>query len=106
MATPSSPARRAVARRPADRDVAMVFQNHALCSHLNVLENIAFSLRVRGIPSTSANGRPALRPSRLGWATSPGARPAWPFQSDTATKHAAHEHAGFPHLTGPARPGP
>jgi multiple sugar transport system ATP-binding protein len=32
-----------------DRDVAMVFQNYALYPHLNVLENIAFSLRVRGI---------------------------------------------------------
>jgi multiple sugar transport system ATP-binding protein len=32
-----------------DRDVAMVFQNYALYPHLNVLQNIAFSLRVRGI---------------------------------------------------------
>jgi multiple sugar transport system ATP-binding protein len=32
-----------------ERDVAMVFQNYALYPHLNVLENIAFSLRVRGI---------------------------------------------------------
>ena len=33
-----------------ERDVAMVFQNYALYPHLNVLGNIAFSLRVRGIP--------------------------------------------------------
>jgi multiple sugar transport system ATP-binding protein len=32
-----------------DRDVAMVFQNYALYPHLNVLQNIAFSLRVRGV---------------------------------------------------------
>jgi multiple sugar transport system ATP-binding protein len=32
-----------------DRDVAMVFQNYALYPHLNVLDNIAFSQRVRGI---------------------------------------------------------
>jgi multiple sugar transport system ATP-binding protein len=35
-----------------DRDVAMVFQNYALYPHLNVLQNIAFSLRVRGIPKS------------------------------------------------------
>jgi multiple sugar transport system ATP-binding protein len=33
---------------PKDRDVAMVFQNYALYPHLNVAENIAFGLRVRG----------------------------------------------------------
>ena len=33
-----------------DRDVAMVFQNYALYPHLNVLDNIAFALRVRGVP--------------------------------------------------------
>src|SRR5580765_3708248 len=32
-----------------DRDVAMVFQNYALYPHMNVLDNIAFSLRVRGV---------------------------------------------------------
>ena len=35
---------------PKERDVAMVFQNYALYPHLNVLENIAFSLRVGGVP--------------------------------------------------------
>ena len=32
-----------------ERDVAMVFQNYALYPHLNVLDNIAFSLRVRDV---------------------------------------------------------
>ena len=32
-----------------ERDVAMVFQNYALYPHMNVIENIAFSLRVRGV---------------------------------------------------------
>ncbi|MGH2850286.1 MAG: ABC transporter ATP-binding protein [Solirubrobacteraceae bacterium] len=32
-----------------DRDVAMVFQNYALYPHLNVHQNIAFSLSVRGV---------------------------------------------------------
>jgi multiple sugar transport system ATP-binding protein len=34
---------------PKERDVAMVFQNYALYPHLDVLQNIAFSLRVRGV---------------------------------------------------------
>ena len=33
---------------PRDRDVAMVFQSHALYPHLSVRENIAFGLKVRG----------------------------------------------------------
>ncbi len=32
---------------PADRDVAMVFQNYALYPHMSVYENIAFGLRMR-----------------------------------------------------------
>src|SRR6516164_7091584 len=34
---------------PKERDVAMVFQNYALYPHLNVLDNISFSLRVQGV---------------------------------------------------------
>ncbi len=34
---------------PKDRDIAMVFQNHALYPHMTVLENLAFGLKVRGI---------------------------------------------------------
>lgn len=33
--------------RPKDRDIAMVFQNYALYPHMNVRENIGFSLRMR-----------------------------------------------------------
>ncbi|MDO5714432.1 MAG: sn-glycerol-3-phosphate ABC transporter ATP-binding protein UgpC [Tissierellia bacterium] len=34
---------------PKDRDIAMVFQNYALYPHLNVYDNIAFSLKLRGV---------------------------------------------------------
>jgi len=34
---------------PAKRDVAMVFQSYALYPHMNVFENMAFGLRIRGM---------------------------------------------------------
>src|SRR5690348_14440937 len=33
---------------PKDRDIAMVFQNYALYPHMNVYENMAFGLKLRG----------------------------------------------------------
>ena len=33
---------------PADRDIAMVFQNYALYPHMSVYENMAYGLRNRG----------------------------------------------------------
>ena len=35
---------------PKDRDVAMVFQSHALFPHLTAFENLAFGLQLRGVP--------------------------------------------------------
>src|SRR5690349_17348937 len=35
---------------PADRDVAMVFQNYALYPSMTVARNISFGLRARGVP--------------------------------------------------------
>jgi len=34
---------------PKDRDIAMVFQNYALYPHMNVFQNIAFTLELRGV---------------------------------------------------------
>ncbi len=36
-------------RSPSNRNVAMVFQNYALYPHMNVRENVAYPLKVRGI---------------------------------------------------------
>ena len=34
---------------PADRDIAMVFQNYALYPHMNVFDNMAYGLKIRGL---------------------------------------------------------
>jgi multiple sugar transport system ATP-binding protein len=35
---------------PKDRDIAMVFQNYALYPHMSVRKNMAFALKMRGVP--------------------------------------------------------
>jgi multiple sugar transport system ATP-binding protein len=35
---------------PKDRDIAMVFQNYALYAHMNVFDNMAFSMNLRKLP--------------------------------------------------------
>ncbi len=37
-------------RDPAQRDMAMVFQNYALYPHMSVFQNMAYGLRIRGMP--------------------------------------------------------
>ncbi len=44
---------------PADRGLAMVFQSYALYPHLTVAENIAFPLRVAGVPAAERRARVA-----------------------------------------------
>jgi len=42
---------------PHQRDIGMVFQNYALFPHLTVRENIAFPLRMRGVPEKELTRR-------------------------------------------------
>ena len=42
---------------PGERDVAMVFQNHALMPHMSVLDNLSFGLRARGCKRQEARQR-------------------------------------------------
>ncbi len=51
---------------PQQRDVAMVFQNHALYPHMTVYENLAFGLRVRGTPRARLDQRVRLVAAQLG----------------------------------------
>ncbi len=42
---------------PAQRDIAMVFQNYALYPHMSVFENMAYGLRIRGLPRAEIRRR-------------------------------------------------
>ncbi|MFN3854535.1 MAG: sn-glycerol-3-phosphate ABC transporter ATP-binding protein UgpC [Phreatobacter sp.] len=42
---------------PKDRDIAMVFQNYALYPHMSVFENMAYGLRIRGLPKAEIVSR-------------------------------------------------
>src|SRR5690606_8724743 len=45
------------ARAPFDRDVNTVFQDYALFPHMNVIDNVAYGLRVRGMGRTERRAR-------------------------------------------------
>lgn len=42
---------------PADRDIAMVFQNYALYPHMSVFDNMAYGLKIRRIPKAEIRKR-------------------------------------------------
>ncbi len=45
------------ARDPAERDIAMVFQNYALYPHMSVFDNMAYGLRIRELPKDEIRRR-------------------------------------------------
>ncbi|MGN0064467.1 MAG: ABC transporter ATP-binding protein [Nocardioides sp.] len=44
---------------PKDRDIAMVFQNYALYPHMTVADNMAFALKLAGVPKAERAARVA-----------------------------------------------
>ena len=42
---------------PAERDIAMVFQNYALYPHMTVYNNMAYGLRIRSLPKAEIEAR-------------------------------------------------
>jgi sn-glycerol 3-phosphate transport system ATP-binding protein len=42
---------------PAERDIAMVFQNYALYPHMSVFENMAYGLKIRKLPAAEIKAR-------------------------------------------------
>ena len=61
---------------PAERDVAMVFQNYALYPHMTVYENVAFPLRARRVPEAEIDLRVKRAVARLELDALVGRRPA------------------------------
>jgi multiple sugar transport system ATP-binding protein len=51
---------------PAERDIAMVFQNYALYPHMTVRENMAFPLNCAGVPKAEATSRVERAAEALG----------------------------------------
>ncbi len=60
---------------PKDRDIAMVFQNYALYPHMTVGENLAFSLKLRHLPSEEVQARVSKAAATLGLGEYLGRKP-------------------------------
>jgi multiple sugar transport system ATP-binding protein len=61
---------------PAERDVAMVFQNYALYPHFTVFDNIAFPLRARAVATGDIDRRVRAAAERVGLGPLLGRKPA------------------------------
>ncbi len=55
--------------KPGDRNVAMVFQNYALYPHMSVFDNIAFPLKMTGVPRQETAARVQRAATALGLET-------------------------------------
>lgn len=51
---------------PEKRELAMVFQNYALFPHLNILDNLAFGLKIRGLGRTAQQEKAMAMLQRIG----------------------------------------
>ncbi len=60
---------------PRERDIAMVFQNYALYPHMSVAENLAFGLKLRGMPRAEIARRVDAAAAMLGLHEMLGRRP-------------------------------
>jgi sn-glycerol 3-phosphate transport system ATP-binding protein len=51
---------------PSARDIAMVFQNYALYPHMSVFENMAYGLKIRGLPRAEIRAKVDAASALLG----------------------------------------
>ena len=51
---------------PAQRDIAIVFQNYALYPHMTVVENLSFGLKLRGVDASEISRRVTRTAAMLG----------------------------------------
>jgi len=51
---------------PRDRDIAMVFQTYALYPHMSAFDNMAFGLKMRGVPADEIRNKVAAVAGMLG----------------------------------------
>ncbi|MGH3727551.1 MAG: ABC transporter ATP-binding protein [Micromonosporaceae bacterium] len=68
--------RRVTHLAPGKRDVAMVFQDYALFPHMNVVENIAYPLRIKGVGRGDREQRAERTGDHLGLSGLMARRPA------------------------------
>ena len=61
---------------PRDRNVAVVFQSYALYPHMTVAQNMAFGLKMRGVPSPEIGTKVDQAAALLGLTTYLGRKPA------------------------------
>ncbi len=82
---------------PADRDIAMVFQNYALYPHMSVYDNMAYGLRNRGMakPEIDSRVREAARILEIG--------PMLAAQAEAAVRRPAPARRHGPRHRAPAQ---
>src|SRR5881398_1174937 len=93
---------------PGERDVAMVFQSHALYPHLSAWGNIAFGLEVRGVAAAEIARRVEQAAQRLGLtgalerlpgALSGGERQRWPWLGQSCASPACFSTTSRSHTS-------
>jgi sn-glycerol 3-phosphate transport system ATP-binding protein len=73
---------------PAERDIAMVFQNYALYPHMSVFDNMAYGLKIKKVPIDEIKAAWTRPPRFWSWAicwtasrasSRAGSASAWPW---------------------------